>query len=49
MQRRGTDAYEKPSFESEPIFETLASGCNLFDTGEKECNNSLGGIQNTSL
>ncbi len=46
----GTDAYEKPSFESEEIFETLATGCNLADTGETECSpGAKGGPLNTSL
>jgi hypothetical protein len=49
-QRMGIDVYEKPSFESEEIFETLATGCNLADTGETECSpGAKGGPLNTSL
>ena len=46
----GTNLYEKPSFESEEIFATLATGCNLSDPGDIECNAALkGGPQNTSI
>ena len=44
----GTEVYEKPSFESEEIFETLATGCGLADPGEFECG-PKGGPLNTSL
>ena len=36
--------YEKPSVESEDIFETLAAGCDLIGTGagEGDCDTDLG-------
>ena len=35
--------YEKPSVETEAVFETLASGCTLLTDSDERCNSDFGG------
>lgn len=35
------EKYEKPSIESESVFETLAAGCTYYNDDDAACDNSL--------
>ncbi len=37
-----TKAYEKPTMETESVFETLAGGCGMLTDADEDCNRDFG-------